>query len=341
MNRKIVISGVVIVLFISVIVAIRYFHKPDVAYIHNEGKIHGTYYTATYQQPDGIDLQAKLEERMREFELSLSTFKPNSVISRINRNDSSVRTDFYFETVYHKAREVSIKTNGAFDITVAPLGNAWGFGFGNADRTKAPNVQEILPYIGFEKIRLENHQLIKDDARIMLDASAIAKGYSSDIMAQLLVENGCENYMIEIGGEIACKGLNPKGQKWKIGIDKPIDDPSSVTNELQTIISISNVGLATSGNYRQFYYQDGKKYAHTIDPRSGYPVNHNLLSVSVIAPTCMQADAYATAFMVLGMDSSLQICNSIPDMECYLIYAGENGENKIKYTEGFKKYLTQ
>ena len=310
-------------------------------YIKNRGQIHGTYYSATYLQPGGIDLQEKLEQRMREFEMSLSTFEKQSIISRINRNDSTVRTDCYFESMYAMARQVSEHSDGAFDITVAPLVNAWGFGFGNRERAETPNVETILPYIGYRKIRLKNHRLIKDDSRIMLDASAIAKGYSSDIMAQLLEENACENYMIEIGGEVKCKGLNPKGEKWKIGINKPIDDETNTKDELLAVVAISNVGLATSGNYRQFYYMDGKKYSHTIDPRTGFPVGHHVLSATVIAPTCMQADAYATAFMVLGENKAIEICESTPEMDCFLVCSDEQGENKIVYSQGFEKYLLE
>lgn len=308
-------------------------------YIKNQGKIHGTFYTASYMQPDGIDLQDKLEEKMREFELSLSTFNPNSIIYRINLNDDSVLVDDYFQTVYHEALRVSETTSGAFDLTVGPLVKAWGFGFDANDRSSFPNVDSLLQFVGYQKVRLEGGRILKQDQRIKLDASAIAKGYSSDIMGKLLESYGCENYMVEIGGEIACKGLNPKGEKWKIGIDKPEEDPGNTQGELQTIVAITNVGLATSGNYRQFYYRDGQRFAHTINPRTGYPVDHNLLSATVIAPSCMQADAYATAFMVLGVDSSLAICNQIPDMECYLIYADQEGQFKVISTSGFEKYM--
>jgi len=310
-----------------------------VEYIHNQGKTQGTYYTATYYQPEGIDLKFKIEEKMHEFELSLSTYDSTSVISRINRNDAKVRTDLFFETMFTEAQKVSEHTGGAFDITVGPLVRAWGFGLGNSEHLKTPELTELMPLIGYKKVRLINHQLQKDDPRILIDANAIAQGYSSDIIAKLLEVNHCENYMIEIGGEIVCKGVNPRGEKWRIGIDKPIDDSTNVTSELQTVVSISNIALTTSGNYRKFYYKNGKKYAHTINPRTGYPVTHNLLSATVVAPTCMQADAYATAFMVLGVDSSMQVCKSTPNMDCYLIYTDKNGNNQVIYTEGFKKYL--
>lgn len=308
-------------------------------YIRNTGRIFGTYYSVVYQQPDGVDLQDKLEQRMQEFDRSLSTFNPESVISRINRNDTAVRTDAYFEAMYAVAGQVSRRTDGAFDITVAPLVNAWGFGFGNGDRQSAPAVDTIMPYVGYGKIKLEHHRLLKDDPRTMLDASAIAKGYSCDVMAALLEENGCRNYLVEIGGEVVCRGANPQGGKWRIGINKPIDDATNLVNEYETVVNITDAALATSGNYRQFYYLEGKKYSHTIDPRTGQPVGHNLLSATVVAPTCMEADAYATAFMVLGKDRALQVCESVPGLDCFLIYADEAGENQVACTEGFKQYL--
>ena len=310
-------------------------------YTFLEGRVFGTYYHITYLHPKGINLEKEVDDKFKIFDLSLSTYNPGSIISRINTNDSSVTTDSYFEEMYAMAREVSEKTSGAFDITVAPLVGAWGFGYGSNDQSATSDVDTILPYIGFQKVKLQNHKLIKTDPRIRLDASAIAKGQGSDVIARLLEEYGCENYMVEIGGEVACKGLNPKGQKWHIGIDKPNDDPADENKELQTIIAITTVGMATSGNYRQYYYRDGKKYAHTINPRTGYPVQHNLLSATVIAPTCMQADAYATAFMVVGVDSSLQICKSVPDMDCYLIFTNEKGEYKTAQTTGFEKYLSK
>lgn len=309
-------------------------------YIYNKGQIFGTYYSVTYCHPDGVDLHEKIKEKMNVFDNSLSTFNKSSVITGINNNDD-VKIDAFFEKMFLTARKISENTNGAFDITVAPLVNAWGFGFGNRERDRIPNVDSLMQITGYEKIRLENNKLIKEDPRIMLDASAIAKGFASDVIADFLSENGCTDYMVEIGGEIACKGINPKGKKWRIGIDVPTDDIAAQNREIQAILAISDLALATSGNYRQFYYLDGKKFSHTIDPRTGYPVQHNLLSVTVIAPSCVEADAYATAFMVLGVDSALQICESIQGMDCYLIYEDENGNNQTVYTSTFEQYFTK
>ena len=346
MNKKVLTPLIIGSIFLIAAFAYKYFNKaeankPKIEYIHNEGKTQGTFYSATYLQPEGIDLQAKIEERLQQFDMSLSTYNPKSIISQINNNVDTVKTDVFFEEMYAMAQSVSEKTNGAFDITVAPLVNAWGFGFGNHKRDKDPDLKNILPNIGYKKIKLENHKIIKDNPNIQLDASALAQGQSTDEISKLLEENGCTQYMVEIGGEVMCKGLNPKGEKWRIGIDKPIDEPTSMEKEFQTIVAISGVAINTSGNYRQFYYRDGKKYAHEIDPRSGYPVTHNLLSATVVAPSCMQADAYATAFMVLGVDSALQICKTIPGMDCYLIYADKNGKNQVVFTDGFKKYIAE
>lgn len=333
--------GFIYVLGMVLVVFFTQCARENKEYTFNRGQVFGTYYSITYLHPKRADLQNLIEEKFREFDNSLSTFNPNSIISKINRNDSTVQTDNFFEEMFNMAQLVSGKSGGAFDITVAPLVNAWGFGFGNHEHNFQPNVDSILPFVGYRKIALKNHQIIKNDPRTMLDASAIAKGQSCDVIGKLLEENGCENFMVEIGGEVRCKGVNPKGEKWHIGIDKPHDDPANEDGELQVILALDNAGLATSGNYRQFYFKDGKKYAHTIEPRTGYPVNHNLLSATVIAPTCMQADAYATAFMVLGVDSSLQVCNSFPEMDCYLIYEGEKGELKTVYTDGFERYFVE
>jgi thiamine biosynthesis lipoprotein len=313
--------------------------KAEVAYIHNEGETQGTTYHITYQQPEGIDLKTKIEARLHEFDLSLSSYIPNSIISRVNRNDTTVRTDELFETMFNEAQEVSKRTGGALDITVGPLVKAWGFS-GNKDHTKLPNVSDFLPYVGYEKVRIKDHKVIKDDPRMVIDANSIAQGYSSDVIAKLLEDNKCRNYMVEIGGEIVCKGLNDQGQKWRIGIDKAIDDSTSTTEELQTIISITDCAVTTAGGYRKFYIKDGKKYSHIINPHTGRPIENNMLSVTVIAPKGIIADAYDTPFMILGVDSCLKVCKSIPGMECYLIYTDKNGKNQVKYSDGFKKYLS-
>ena len=222
-----------------------------------------------------------------------------------------------------------------------PLANAWGFGFKKGAFPDSLMIDSLLQITGYEKVKLENGEVVKQDSRIMLSCSAVAKGYSVDVVARLLDRKGIKNYMVDIGGEVVVKGKNPSDGLWRIGINKPVDDSLAVNQDLQTILEISDLGLATSGNYRNYYYKDGKKYAHTIDPRTGYPVQHSILSSTVIAKDCMTADALATAFMVMGLEEAEAFCKANPEIDAYFIYSGENGEFNTFYTEGMKKYIAK
>ncbi|MBO4806688.1 MAG: FAD:protein FMN transferase [Paludibacteraceae bacterium] len=308
-------------------------------YMVETGRVHGTMYKLSYESPIGTSVTSSLDSLFHAFDLSLSTFNDSSIISRINRNDTTVVVDDFFSSVFSTAVEVSKNTGGAFDMTVAPLVNAWGFGFKKKENVTPQLVDSLLHHVGYEKVKLENGRLIKSDPGIMLDASAIAKGYSCDVVARFLESKGVKNYMVDIGGEVVVKGQNPRGQKWSIGIEKPIDDSTMIHQELKCTIYMNGWAVATSGNYRQFYHQGGKKYSHTINPHTGYPVSHNLLSATVIAPDCKTADAYATAFMVLGLEESLILVNCLPNLEAYFIYENEMGEMSVQYTEGFEKYF--
>lgn len=312
--------------------------KETVPYIQNHGQVFGTYYNIQYSQTDKLDLQNSIDSLLAVFNHSLSVYDPQSIISRVNRNDT-VTLDPYFERMYAQAKSVSELTHGAFDITVAPLVNAWGFGFSEKETITPERIDSLLQFTGHWRLYLERHHIVKNDPRIMLDASAIAKGYGCDVVGEFLAANGCENYLVDIGGEIVAHGRNPEGKPWRVGINKPIDDPTNTISEIETVIHIEDACMATSGNYRQFYYQDGKKYAHTIDPRTGYPVTHSLLSATIIATSCMRADALATACMVLGKDEAFALINRLPDTECFLIYADEQGKMQTVYTPGFEKYM--
>jgi thiamine biosynthesis lipoprotein len=306
-------------------------------YQRNEGLIFGTTYHIIYEHTK--DIHDDIRKELVNFNKSLSTYENNSVISKVNRNEP-VELDDYFIKCFKKAKEVSEKTDGAFDITVAPLVNAWGFGFSKKDSVSQQLVDSLLQYVGMDKVHLVDGRIEKKYPEIMLDASAIAKGYGVDVVADYLESKGVENYLVEIGGELRVKGKNAKGTAWRVGIDKPIDDPKVLHRELQEIIKLTSGALATSGNYRNFYIKDGKKYAHTIDPQTGYPVQHELLSASVYAPDCMTADAYATAFMVLGLDKAKEIVRKEPDLEAYFIYRSDDSDSlKIFYTEGFGKMI--
>lgn len=300
------------------------------------GFVFGTVYKITYQCKD--DLKPEIEAELKRFDQSLSPFNDSSVISRVNRNEELV-TDSFFQTCFNRSMEISRETEGAFDITVAPLANAWGFGFKKGTFPDSLMIDSLLQFTGYEKVKLENGKVIKQDPRTMLSCSAVAKGYSVDVVAHLLDRKGIKNYMVDIGGEVVVKGKNATGDLWRIGINKPYDDSLAVKQDIQIILNLTDVGMATSGNYRNYYYKDGKKYAHTIDPRTGYPVQHSILSSTVVAEDCMTADALATSFMVMGLEEAEKFCKANPMIDAYFIYSGENGEFKTYYTDGMKRYM--
>lgn len=312
-------------------------HNQRPAYHSITGLVFGTIYNITYQY-DG-DLKPEIEAELKRFDQSLSPFNDSSVISRINRNEELV-ADSFFVKCFNRSMEISRETKGAFDITIAPLANAWGFGFKKGAFPDSSMIDSLRQITGYEKVHLEDGKVVKQDPRIMLSCSAVAKGYSVDVVAHLLERKGIKNFMVDIGGEVVVKGKNPKDGLWRIGINKPIDDSLSVKQDLQTVLEITDLGMATSGNYRNYYYKDGKKYAHTIDPRTGYPVQHSILSSTVIAEDCMTADALATSFMVMGLEEAEAFCKANPKIDAYFIYSGDNGKFETYYTEGMKKYIS-
>ena len=297
----------------------------------NQGNIFGTYYQIKYEATD--DLHEEIKGALLDVDNALSMFNKNSIIRAFNENRDTIANEM-FTDVFNLAQEVSEKTDGAFDITVAPLVNAWGFGFKKGSLPDDKDVKEMLKYIGYHTISLVDGKLVKENKNTMLDCSAIAKGYGCDAVARVLDSKDIKNYMIEIGGEVVTKGKNSKGTDWQIAISKPTEDAM----EHQIVIGISDRGMATSGNYRNYREENGKKFAHTIDPRTGYPVQHSLLSATVVADACAKADAYATAFMTAGLEKAKEICRE-NDIEAYFIYADDSGELQTYATDGFKKYI--
>lgn len=310
-------------------------------YITLTGPIQGTSYHITYQSNDSIDLQNEIDTLLRQFDLSLSTYEPASIISRINRDEPDVGLNDYFIRCFNSSREVFIASDGAFDITVAPVVNAWGFGFTERADPDSAMIDSLLQYVGMNHIRLEDDRIIKDFPGIMLDVNAIAQGYAVDVVSGYFDSIGLINYLVEIGGEVRAKGKNPHGEYWRVGIDKPIDGIQLPGLQMEAVVSLRNRSLATSGNYRRFYIKDGIKYSHTIDPTTGYPVEHNLLSATVVADECMTADAFATAFMVLGVDKSGEILKNRKDLEAYLIYTNDAGKYDIYCTPRMRRYISK
>lgn len=305
-------------------------NKPE--YRTSQGAVFGTTYHITYNH--NADLSTDITRVLKDVDNSLSTFNANSTISLVNKN-MKVELDSMFLYVFHLAQHVAETTSGAFDITVAPAVNAWGFGFKNAETIDNDLIDSLKQIVGYQMVKEENGAIVKEDNRIMLDCSAIAKGFGCDMVATLFDSIGIADYMVEIGGEIVVKGLNSKGSDWRIGISKPTDDSLATETELQTVLELSDRAMATSGNYRNFYYKDGKKYAHTINPATCRPVNHNLLSVTVLAENCAVADAYATAMMVLGLERSLELCKKLENVDAYFIYQDNEGVIQICTTPDF------
>lgn len=327
-----------LLLIVGTVVIIK--QQNDQPFQHNEGKVFGTFYHITYQSQH--DLHREILAELEKVDASLSMFNQKSTLSRVNRNEN-VELDDCFVEVVSLAQQVSAETNGAFDITVAPLVNAWGFGFKQGTPPTRHVIDSMRPFIGYQKISLSKHpaRLTKQDPRTMLDCSAIAKGYGCDVVARLLKQHDVTNFMVEIGGEVVTNGVNANRTAWRIGVTKPTDDSLSVNGELQTVLNITDRAMATSGNYRKFYYKNGRKYAHTINPTSGYPVQHNILSATVLAPSCATADAYATAFMVLGLEGAQKILARHSELMVYLIYTDKQGRNAVWFSPSLKKYIQE
>lgn len=317
-------------LIIGTIVIIR--EQRTTPYQHNEGFIFGTEYHVTYQSDK--DLQKEIEAQLKEVDNTFSMFNNQSLVSQFNQK-GEVKGNDMFDDVFQLAKTVNTETDGAFDITVAPLVNAWGFGFKHEQMPTAAQVKELKSHIGMNKVTQQGSFYRRTDPKTMLDFSAIAKGFGSDVVARFLESKGINNFMIEIGGEIVTRGINAERVPWRIGVTKPTDDSLNTNNEIQTILNVTDMAMATSGNYRNFYYKGGKKYAHTIDPHTGYPVQHNILSSTVLAKNCATADAYATSFMVLGLKGAQKVLEKHPELMVYFIY-DDHGKNKVWFSPSMK-----
>ena len=302
-------------------------HNSPAPYQKNEGAVFGTFYHFTYQSSE--DLHDSLRAELQKVDESLSMFNPQSTLRRLN-SGATDSTDALFREVFRLSQQVSEATGGAFDITVAPLVNAWGFGYKNGALPDSATVDSLRQFVGFHHVSLtDDDRLVRDDPRTVLDCGAVAKGFGVDQVARFLRARGILNYMVEIGGEVVVSGENPQGQQWHVGVSRPTDDPTSQSTALDTVLTLSEGALATSGNYRNFYVtDDGRRVAHTINPATGYPIQHNILSATVLAPTCAEADAFATSFMVLGLDGAREVLGRHPELQVYFI-CDSAGHDKI------------
>lgn len=310
---------------------------PEPTYYEVTGRLHTPYHIKfQYTEP----LEEEIDAQLDYFYHLFNAFDSTSVISRVNRGEP-VEVDTLFQKVFNRAQEVAALTDGAYDITCAPLINLWGFGFKDGDTVTAAAIDSVRAFIGYEKVHLEGNRVVKADPRVILNMSSIADGTVCDMIAAMFESKGIRNYMVEFGGEMRVKGLNPSGEAWRLGITKPTDDSTGLNQELQQIIRFPMPrGMATSGNYRNFYVKDGKKYAHTIDPIEGCPVQRDILSATIVAADGMTADACATAFMVLGSERAKRFYERMKGIDYYIICADSTGQGfKVEYSPGFRQYL--
>ncbi len=291
------------------------------------GLAFGTSFHITMDDKDEQVSESDIDSLIHAMNRSLSTYIPNSDISKINNGDTTVIVDELFKEVFQKSAVIYAQSEGAFDPTIGILVNAWGFGPGDPiANMNQKAVDSLKVFVGFEKLKLENSKLVKMYPEMFLDFNANAKGFAVDVIGRFLENKGVQNYLVEIGGEIRARGKNAKNQIWRVAIEKPNFDGS---RSFQTIIALKNECIATSGNYRKFKIDvsTGEKYAHTIDTKTGYPSKSNLLSASVIGDIdCADVDAYATAFMAMGLDKTKVFLDQHQELKAFLIYGDENGE---------------
>ena len=304
------------------------------------GETQGTYYAVTYFDTEGQYFQTEIDSILYDFDQSASLWVPTSLISRINENDSSVIADEVIKTLYNMSVEVSKKSDGYFDFTIGPLVNAWGFGFKSGVHPDSIMVDSLKGIVDYTKVMLQDGKIIKSDPRIKFDFNAIAQGYAVDIVGKFLEKKGIENYIIDIGGEVLAKGKKPGNKSWLVGIEKPTDDVMA-GRQTQIKIQLNDKAVATSGSYRKYYIKDGIKYSHTINPKTGYPVTHSLLSATVVAIDAATADAYATAMMVVGLPAAMDLANRLEGIEALFISDAGNGKYSVKYTDGFEEIIKE
>ena len=312
------------------------------------GYAEGTTFTIKTSDDSLLTNPTELQHLFDAYDLELSTYNDQSVLTRFNNEDSTVdlnKTE-YFKTCFEESMLVYKETNGYFDPTVFPLVKLWGFFKKDVNPPSQHKIDSVLQFIGFKHDTLytyKNGIVTKKDMRLQLDFNAIAKGYSVDVVAAFLADKGQQNFYIEIGGEIRVSGLNNDGKKWVLGIDEPVDSNSgySTNRQLENYIFITDMAVATSGNYRKFYIKNGHKYSHTLNPKNGRPVEHNLLSATVICKRTGLADAYATAFMAMGVEKTMEFIEYHHNLEVYLLYENNLGKIERAYSDGMTDYISQ
>ncbi len=311
-------------------------------YLTLTGKTMGTTYMVKYEGKENY--QAEIDVLLKEVNQYLSTYIPDSYITQFNKDKQGVtlpeNSAKHFSRVFDMAKTVHQKSRGAFEPTIMPLVNYWGFGYTEkkpVTDTDKVKIAELMQFVDFNEVTRNGEKYYKAQPDIQLDFSALAKGYGVDVVGELLEKHNIENYLVEIGGEIRTRGKNDRGQWWLTAVNMP--DPKAKLTDFKAKVSLQNSAIATSGNYRNFYEVDGVKYAHTINPKTGFPEKNTLLSASIFADDCMTADAYATACMVMGLDKAFKLISTDATLEGYFIYSDDAGEMQVKQTEGMGKFI--
>lgn len=332
MKRNILFLGLAVLIFSSC---------QDVKYYKISGETQGTTYHIIYNK-DKV-LKPQVDSILRAIDLSLSNYQENSILYKINHNED-VELNDHFVKVFNKSMEISKKSDGLFDITVGPLVNVYGFGKGKKGNIGDSTViDSLLQYVGYNKVKIVDNHFIKENPNIQIDVNAIAQGYSVDVISEYFDRIGVKNYMIEVGGETLSKGHNEFGDEWRIGVEKPLENTEISDRQIELIVGFKDTkkALATSGNYRKFYVENGVKYTHTINPKTGYSTRDSLLSTTIMADDCMTADGYATACLVSGFVKAKKIVEAIPGLEAFFIYLDKKGNYKFWFSKGFKKYVIE
>ena len=303
-----------------------------------EGPTQGVSYHITYLDTKHRNMQPEIEKLLVDFDFSVSTYNPYSIITRVNENDKDVKVDKYFKTCFKKAKEIWKNTNGAFDPTVMPLTNMWGFGPGKKTEIEKVKIDSVLQFVGFDLIELKGNKIVKKDPRVALDFNAFAQGYSVDVVSEFLNKKGIKSYIVEIGGEVYAKGTDLNGKIWTVNLEEPKDNKEAI-NKTIALATLNNSAISTSGNNRRYFIENGIKYAHHLDPKTGYPAKNNLLSVSLFGKDCITTDSNATGILVMGLEKAKLFLQNHRELEALIIYSDEKGDFKYFETGGIKNII--
>ena len=304
-----------------------------------QGLAQGSYYAITYYDEQGRNFQHDIDSIFHAVDMSVNLWVDSSVISKVNRNEDVVLDDIFIDN-FNIAQEAAALSDGYFDPTISPIVAAWGFSYKHGDSITPQLIDSLKQLVDYRKVRIENGKVVKENPAMTLDFNAVAQGYTSDMIAAFLEGKGIKSYLVDTGGEIMAKGGKPNGKPWIVGIEKPAPDQDA-ERVVQTRLALRDKGLVTSGSTRKYVERDGKRYSHCIDPHTGYPVKHQVLSVTVLAETSVWADALASICMVMGMEGSLPLIEGMDGVEAYYIFVNEQGELETFATEGFKKLIVE